>query len=213
MRTEQLIRALAADGGKAGVPLGQRLAAALAVGLAASAVLFAWMLGPRPDFASVLVSDARFGLKFLVALTLATAAAGLALRLVRPGAASGLWWVAMLAAPMLLLLGIAYELASMPAATWLPRLIGRNAVVCLTSVPLLAAPILAAMLFILRDGAPLRPALAGAAAGLAAGGLGAALYAAHCTDDSPLFVAAWYGVAIAAVAAAGALAGARWLRW
>ena len=73
--------------------------------------------------------------------------------------------------------------------------------------------ILAAMLFILRDGAPLRPALAGAAAGLAAGGLGAALYAAHCTDDSPLFVAAWYGVAIAAVAAAGALAGARWLRW
>ena len=52
-----------------------------------------------------------------------------------------------------------------------------------------------------------------AAAGLLAGGLAATLYATHCTDDSPLFVAAWYSLAIAGVAALGALIGARWLRW
>jgi hypothetical protein len=70
-----------------------------------------------------------------------------------------------------------------------------------------------ALLFILRDGAPLRPALAGAAAGLVAGGLAATLYAAHCTDDSPLFVTTWYGIAVMVIAGVGALAGARWLRW
>ena len=39
------------------------------------------------------------------------------------------------------------------------------------------------------------------------------LYAAHCTDDSPLFVATWYTLAIAILTAA---AGARWrafARW
>ena len=57
------------------------------------------------------------------------------------------------------------------------------------------------------------PALAGAVAGTLAGSLGAALYAAHCVDDSPLFVATWYGLAITVVAVVGALLGARLLRW
>ena len=101
----------------------------------------------------------------------------------------------------------------MPRDTWMPRLVGRNSLVCLASVPLLAAPVLVAVLRVLQRGAPLRPALTGAVAGLLAGGLGAALYAAHCVDDSPLFVATWYTLAIALVAAAGALAGHRLLRW
>jgi hypothetical protein len=50
-------------------------------------------------------------------------------------------------------------------------------------------------------------------AGLIAGGLAAALYATHCTDDSPLFVATWYSIAIGAVAVLGALLGRRLLRW
>jgi hypothetical protein len=55
--------------------------------------------------------------------------------------------------------------------------------------------------------------MTGAVAGLFAGALGAVLYATHCPDDSPLFVAVWYGLAIAAVALIGALAGRRLLRW
>ncbi|MCL2429688.1 MAG: NrsF family protein, partial [Alphaproteobacteria bacterium] len=61
--------------------------------------------------------------------------------------------------------------------------------------------------------APRSPGLAGAAAGLAASGAAVVLYASHCPDDSPLFVAVWYSSAIAIVAAAGFLAGARLLRW
>ncbi len=62
-------------------------------------------------------------------------------------------------------------------------------------------------------GAPMRPGLAGMVAGLLAGGLGAALYAAHCPDDSPLFVATWYSLAIAIVMVIGGAVGHRILRW
>ena len=51
------------------------------------------------------------------------------------------------------------------------------------------------------------PALAGAIAGMLSAGLAATLYASHCTDDSPLFVATWYTIATALVTAIGALAG------
>jgi hypothetical protein len=43
--------------------------------------------------------------------------------------------------------------------------------------------------------------------------MGGFLYAAHCPDDSPLFVLAWYGLAIALVTGAGMLVGSRVLRW
>jgi hypothetical protein len=72
---------------------------------------------------------------------------------------------------------------------------------------------LAAALFGLRHGAPTRPAIAGAIAGLVSAGLAATLYASHCSDDSPLFVATWYTIATALVAAIGALAGSRVLKF
>lgn len=69
------------------------------------------------------------------------------------------------------------------------------------------------MLAALRDGAPSRPRLAAALAGLLAGGIGATFYATHCIDDSPLFVAVWYGAGIAIMAALGSVLGGRLLRW
>ncbi len=84
---------------------------------------------------------------------------------------------------------------------------------CLESIPFLAAAPLVAVLLALRQGAPEHPALAGAAAGLFAGAIGAAFYATHCPDDSPLFVAAWYTLGITIVIGIGALAGSRVLRW
>ena len=93
------------------------------------------------------------------------------------------------------------------------RMVGKNAWNCLTSIPLMSLPLLAAALLGLRHGAPTRPALAGAIAGLLSAGLAATLYASHCTDDSPLFVATWYTIAAALVTAVGALAGPRVLRF
>lgn len=213
MQTDQLIKVLAADGGAVRVDVLRRLAAAVGIGFALSALVFIVVLGPRPDIGRALSQDPRFALKFLVTLALAVAAAGLALRLLRPGAASGWWRIALMLGPALLAAGVLYELVTIDPAIWRSRLVGRNAMVCLVAVPVLAAPILIALMLAMRAGAPTRPALAGAIAGLVAAGLAAALYAAHCVDDSPLFVMTWYGIAIATVVAVGALAGTRLLRW
>jgi hypothetical protein len=212
MSTEALIRMLAADRAGRATSVGARLAAALALGLAVAALLFWLMLGPRPDIASA-AGTSRFLLKFVVTFALAVATAGLVLRLVRPGAARGAWLAALLVGPVLLAVAVLLELVSAPQSAWWPRLVGANSYLCLSSIPLLAAPVLAALLVALREGAPTQPAVAGAIAGALAGSLGALLYATHCVDDSPLFVATWYGIAIVLVTAVGALLGHRLLRW
>jgi hypothetical protein len=100
-----------------------------------------------------------------------------------------------------------------PASRWGAVAVGSNAAICLTAIPLLSLPLLAAAVVGLRQGAPTRPGTTGAVAGLMAGSLAAALYATHCTDDSPLFVALWYGIALAMVTLAGWVSGRIWLRW
>jgi hypothetical protein len=113
----------------------------------------------------------------------------------------------------LLVAGISGEMMMPQRLPMMTRLMGRNSMVCLTTIPLMALPMLAAALFGLRHGAPTRPAIAGAIAGLVSAGLAATLYASHCSDDSPLFVATWYTIATALVAAIGALAGSRVLKF
>lgn len=105
------------------------------------------------------------------------------------------------------------ELVVMPPSTWMPRLVGVNARFCLIVIPLLSIPPLVGFLAALRQTAPANPGLAGALAGLGAGGIGATLYASHCIDDSPLFVLTWYSLAIAIVTSVGFLAGRHLLRW
>jgi hypothetical protein len=212
MKTDDLINALVADVATSKPRLGSVFAAALIAGIAASAIIFFFWVHPRPDFSQA-ATTVRFLFKFVFSGLLALAAFGLTARLARPGAPRGLWGGAWLVAPALLLLAVAAELHALPANLWLGRLIGVNARFCLTLIPLLSIAPLAAILSALREGAATQPSLAGAAAGLTAGGIAATLYAAHCTDDSPLFVATWYTMAIAIVTAAGALLGPRILRW
>jgi len=212
MKTDDLIHAIAEDAVPTGLKPQRRLALALTGAVVVAAILFWLLLGPRGN-ALASLAEPRFVLKFLVTLGLATVAIGLVLRLIRPGAAPGLWRSALLLAPGLLLIGIAGELLSVPAERWMTVLVGVNARVCLTYIPLMGLAPLGLILLALRSGAPTRPALTGAVAGLIAGGISAAFYAAHCPDDSPLFVATWYVLAIAMLVALGALLGSRLLRW
>jgi hypothetical protein len=212
MRTDDLVRALAADGGRLRVPLATRLALALAGTTVLVAAIYLPVHGLRPD---VMAFDwtPRIVFKFALPIAAAIAAAGLALDLVRPGvpARRRLLWLTAVA--VALAAGVATELAVLPMAAWGPRLVGANAVRCLATVPLLSLLPLAAAFAALSRGAPTSPMAAGASAGLAAGAAGALVYAVVCPDDSPLFVAVWYGLAVAAVAGLGALAGRRLLRW
>jgi hypothetical protein len=123
-------------------------------------------------------------------------------------------WGWLLLLPLGLLgIGISGEMMMPQRLPMMTRLVGSNSRVCMTAIPLLSLPLLAAALAALRHGAPTRPAVAGAVAGLLSAGLAATLYASHCTDDSPLFVATWYTLATLLVTAIGALAGSRVLRF
>jgi hypothetical protein len=188
------------------------LAGAVAGGIVIAAILFFTEIGARPDISEALGSS-RFLFKFVVTVVLASTAIGAVLALGRPDgrfAPSGLM---MAIAPALLAAAVVLELLVLPESQWLPRLIGVNARLCLTLIPLLAMGPLVCLLAALRQGAPSSPGLAGAVAGLAASGIAATFYAAHCPDDSPLFVMTWYVIATLIVTTAGYLIGKRLLRW
>jgi hypothetical protein len=212
MQTDQLIRTLAADNEHHARPVGFVLALALLAGMLLSLATFLATLGVRPDVMTAM-HNPFFDLKFLVTLALAISAIAIGLHLSRPEASLKGWGWLLLIPAGLLTIGIGGEMMMPQRLPMMTRLIGSNSRVCMIAIPLLSLPLLAAALIGLRHGAPARPALAGAVAGLLSAGLAATLYAAHCTDDSPLFVATWYTIAAALVAAIGALAGSKMLRF
>ena len=213
METDQLIRSLAADNSHRARPVGFVLALALLAAAPVSLALFFAELGVRPDVMTAM-RNPFFDLKFAVTLALAIAAIAVSLHLSRPEASLRGWAWLLLIPIGLLVAGIAGEMMMMPQRPPMTvRMMGKNSSTCLTTIPLMALPLLAAALFGLRHGAPARPAMTGAIAGLLSAGLAATLYASHCTDDSPLFVATWYTIATALVTAIGALAGSRVLRF
>jgi hypothetical protein len=211
METDQLIRTLAADNAHHARPVGLVLTLALLAGALVSMAMFLAGLGVRPDVMTAM-HNPFFDLKFVVTLALAASAIAVGLHLSRPEASLKGWAWLLLIPAGLLALGIGSEMMMPQRLPMMTRLIGSNSRVCMTAIPLLSLPLLAAALIGLRHGAPAHPAVAGAIAGLLSAGLAATLYASHCTDDSPLFVATWYTIATGLVAAIGALAGSRMLR-
>jgi hypothetical protein len=77
----------------------------------------------------------------------------------------------------------------------------------------LSIPALGGVLWAMRGLAPTRARMAGLAAGLLAGAVGAAGYALACGETAMTFVAIWYSLGIAMTGALGALLGPRLLRW
>jgi len=212
MDTDQLIRALAADNTHRPRTVGFVLMLALLAAAPVSLLIFFAELGVRPDVMTA-IHNPFFDLKFAVTIALAISAIAVSLHLSRPEASlRGFgWWLLVPAG--LLAAGISGEMMMPQRVPMMTRLVGSNSKICMTAVPAMALPLLAGALIGLRHGAPSRPAVAGAIAGLLSSGLAAAVYAAHCTDDSPLFVATWYTLAAALMAAIGALAGSRMLRF
>jgi hypothetical protein len=185
---------------------------AIAGGIVIAGCVFFLGIGFRPDISQA-VHSCRFLLKFVLTGTLAVGATGAVLNLGRPEGSTKRWrWVIALS-PLLLTSAIGVELIRTPEHLWIARLIGHNSRFCLTLIPLLSIGPLICLLAALRSGAPQKPRLVGALAGLAASSVAATFYAANCTDDSPLFVATWYPIAISVIVIAGSLIGDRILRW
>lgn len=210
MRTDDLIDALARDAKVVSKGVRPTLATSWGLGLAGAMVLFMLLLGPREDFAHAILSP-WYPLKLAVLGLLAIAAIPVIEASARPGAAVP---GALLALPLALLgAAIAYDIATLGLPNAGIRLWGSNGFYCLTLIPVLATPLLIASVAGLRSGAPTQPVRTGLIAGLFSGAVGGVLYGLYCPDDSPLFVAFWYSLAIGALACAGALAGRFFLRW
>jgi hypothetical protein len=119
----------------------------------------------------------------------------------------------LLALPVLAILVLAALQMNAPGADMPKLVLGHSSRVCALNVLLVAIPTLAATFWALRQLAPTRLTLAGAMAGLFAGGAGAFVYSFHCTEATAPFIAIWYSLGIVLTIAVGASLGRHFLRW
>jgi len=193
-----------------------RVSATMIAGLGVAALISTLavmtVLGPRPDL-MLAIQTANFWIKFAVMALLAVCAWPVLLRLARPGYSPGMGLViaAFVAGGLVIAGGI--NLLMAPAAERMDVLLGHSWSACLLKVSLVSAPLFVGTMIALRRMAPTRLRQTGFAAGLVAGGAGAAIYSISCTEQSLTFIASWYLLAVALVAIAGALLGPRLLRW
>lgn len=213
MRTDELVNMLAAGAGAVQPnQTRRRFAAAVAWGLLGAALLMAALLGPRHDLERALLLP-MFWVKLAFAAGLAAAGLFAALRLSQPGAR--LTWVpGALAAPVLAIwLLAAIALARAEAAQRAVLFFGDTWDVCPFLIATLSVPAFVAAMWAMKGLAPTRLRLAGAAAGLLAGAVGALVYSLHCPEMGAPFIGFWYLLGMLIPAAAGALLGPRLLRW
>lgn len=87
----------------------------------------------------------------------------------------------------------------------LERLDPARGIVCAGSIVVLSLPIVAMLGVLMRKAAPTQPKISALASGLAAGAVGAVVFAFCCPFNDPLYVVLWYSIGCAAVTGA-----ARW---
>lgn len=211
MRTEILIDMLARNAGPAPRALAaKRLGLAMAAGLLASGLAAIAWFGLIPW--SLLGTPVPW-IKMAYAGALAAATAWWAARLSRPAAAAARPRAAVLAVSCAMVaVGLMSSILESPGRR-VAALLGHSWLSCPPSVLVLSLPALAATLWALRGLAPTRPRMAGFAAGLLAGSVGAFGYSLSCPEASAAFVAVWYSLGVLMTGVAGAVVGPRLLRW
>jgi hypothetical protein len=213
MKTDDLIALLA----KEAPPIDRRVPArrfslALLLGLASATLLMVLLLGVRPDLAEA-VRMPMFWVRLAFATAVTAGALVSTVRLSRPGMRIGAGWAALSTPVAVAWVGTALILLQAPAGARAPLLLGHTWKVCSTLIATLSLPSFAAMLWAVRGMAPVRLRLAGAAAGLLAGGTAAMAYCLHCPEMAPPFWSTWYLLGMLVPAGLGALIGPKALRW
>ncbi len=213
MRTDELIRALAAGAGPVEARAAtQRFVLAIGLGSAgALAVVVAW-LGPNPDLATIARLPMFWVRAVFAASVAATAFVALA-RLARPGVPLGRASFAMAMPVLAMWLLAAAVLAVAEPMMRSALVLGSTWQICPLNITLASIPPLIALLWAMRGFAPTRPLLAGATAGRLAGGIGALVYTLHCPELEAPFLGVWYVLGMAIPAAIGAMLGPRILKW
>jgi hypothetical protein len=214
MKTDELIATLASDVHRPLPSVDRAITIALVAAVALAFLVLTFGLGgPRAGFVADLAS-LRVALKMAMPISLAAAAVVLVSSVSRPTGPSTLARAMLWLPVAVATVAVGVEIATTRTTGGLfAAMIGSNGTTCLIVLPALGLAPLAVLLAAMRKGAPARPGLAGALAGLLAGSVAALAYATYCPDDSPLFVLAWYGVGISVLMLLGALAGRRLLAW
>ena len=190
----------------------RRIAMGVAVGLAASAALMLTLLGARQNLLAVLSSEV-YWLKSAYALLLAACGFWAVARLSRPAGKGGAPGI-IGALVVFVFAGLALsDLLAAPEAMRAELILGKSALVCPWLIALLAAPVVAGLLWAMRGLAPTELRGAGFAAGLMGGAVGAWVYAFHCPESGTPFIALWYTAGIMIAGAIGLFLGPRLLRW
>lgn len=84
--------------------------------------------------------------------------------------------------------------------TMFERLDPARGMICAGSIFVLSLPVLAMLNRLMRQAAPTQPKVSAIAAGIAAGTVGALVFAVCCPFNDPLYVVVWYSVGCALVA-------------
>ena len=213
MNTDELV-SLLATGSEAvdtRLPMRRYLIAVLA-GTAVATLLTAEWLGVRPTLVPDL-SVPMFWAKEAFCAALSAAGLVAVARLARPGSRLG-WVRVAVAAPVIAiwLLAAAALLAANPQSR-AELIFGQTARVCPFLIALISTPLFVGIFGAMRGLAPTRLRLAGAAAGFAAGSVGALAYSLHCPELAAPFLGIWYMLGILIPTAVGAWAGPRLLHW
>ncbi len=212
MKTNDLINMLAVNAGPMEPAASRRFLFMLGWGGFGAALLMAMLLGVREDLAAASLLP-MFWLKLAFPVSLAVAAFFAADRLARPGAALGRVPAALLAPVAVIWLIGAATLLGAPAGDREALLFGETWQDCPLFIVVLSLPVMAGSFWAMRGLAPTRLPLAGAAAGLLAGAVGAAVYSLHCPEMAAPFLGTWYLLGMLIPATAGALLAPLLLRW
>ena len=215
MKTDDLIALIATNAGPVAPRSSIRhYAPPLGAGVVGSTLvmLLALNLGFRPDMAQAILLP-MFWIKLAFPLVTAALAFALVCRLARPGTPLGIWPAAVVLPTLAIWILAALSLVRTGEAPAAELIRGSSWAVCTFYITVISLPSFAAALWAMKGMAPTRLGLSGAAAGLLAGAMGAAVYALHCTEMEPVFLGAWYLLGMLVPAGLGALVG-RWiLRW
>jgi len=207
--TDDLIRSLASTAGtRRSVSLRAAFAATGVASLACAFLLVFSVIGVRQDLADMAV---RIPFEFKLAYTgaLVVGSSVVVLYAATPGASATTLY-ALLPAVILLALGVIFDPTAFP-------IMGKTdtaVAFCMGSILSLSLPaMILTFAVVMRKGAPTQPLFAGAVIGMLSASVGAIAYTLACKNDGTAFVAIWYGIACAIMAAVGVVVGHRVLRW
>lgn len=192
--------------------LRRRYVTALGWGAFGVTLMMALWLGVRPDMVKAAALP-MFWMKLAYPGVLLAGALLAVLRLSRPGAQLGPAPLVMAAPVLAMWLMAAWILIQAAPGARDDLVFGDSWSACPVYIATLSVPAFMAVMWAMKGLAPTRPVVAGAAAGLVSGSMGALVYALHCPEMAAPFLGIWYLLGMLIPAVTGGVLGRWLLRW